>query len=95
MVKLTDYYCQIKLMKGIRFMDKIYEILEELRPEFDFKSSEDFIEDGYLDSFDVISLISIFEERFDISIDGLDLIPENFVNIDTIVALLSKYNVEL
>lgn len=95
MVKLTDYYCQIKLMKGIRSMDKIYEILEELRPEFDFKSSEDFIEDGYLDSFDVISLISIFEERFDISIDGLDLIPENFVNIDTIVALLSKYNVEL
>ena len=27
-------------------MDEIYEILEELRPEFDFRKSENFVEDG-------------------------------------------------
>ena len=32
-------------------MEKIMEILQGIRPEFDFNSSEDFIEDGYLDSF--------------------------------------------
>ena len=42
-------------------MEKIYEILQDLRPEFDFHSSENFIEDGYLDSFDLVSLVSELE----------------------------------
>ena len=40
-------------------MEKIYEMLEEIKPEQDFRSSEDFIEDGMLDSFDIITLISM------------------------------------
>ena len=42
---------------------KILEILAELRPEFDFENSSDFIEDGLLDSFDIASLISTSSMR--------------------------------
>ena len=69
---------------------EILNILNELRPEFDYSDSEDFIMDGLLDSFDIISLISILEEEFNIKIDGLDIVPENFASIEKIEELIRK-----
>ena len=37
-------------------MKRIIDILIEIHPEFDFANSENFIEDGFLDSFDMITL---------------------------------------
>lgn len=71
-------------------MEQIYAILEDLRPEFDFRDSENFIEDGYLDSFDIVTLISEIEEKYNISIDGLDIVPDNFENAERIVNLIKK-----
>lgn len=74
--------------------EKIKKILEEIRPEFDFAESEDFIEDGYLDSFDMVTLIASLEENFDVVIDGIDIVPENFDSIDSIIKLLQKSGVK-
>jgi len=74
-------------------MNKIASILSEIRPEFDFTASEDFINDGLLDSFDMISLVSELDKTFSISIDGVDIIPENFRSIKTITDLLAKKGV--
>ena len=76
-------------------METIYSILEELRPEFDFRTSEDFIEDGFLDSFDVISLVSELESKFDILIDALDIIPENFNTVQSIADIVKKNGGEI
>ena len=71
-------------------MDEIYAILEELRPEFDFRKSENFVNDGFLDSFDIVSIISVVEEKYGINIDGLDILPENFETAESIAALINK-----
>ena len=71
-------------------MQEILEILEEIRPEHNFIESSDFIEDGLLDSFDIISIIDILQENYNIIIDGLDIIPENFCNIEAIKELIRK-----
>lgn len=71
-------------------MEKIYEILQNLRPEFDFKTSKDFIEDGFLDSFDVVSLVSDLEAEYDCIIDALDILPENFNTVEHILAVVKK-----
>lgn len=76
-------------------METIYKILEELRPEFDFRESKDFIEDGYLDSFDVISLVSELEDKFDVLIDALDILPENFSSVQAISDIVKKNGGEL
>jgi acyl carrier protein len=76
-------------------MEKILNILKEIRPEFDFTQSEDFIADGMLDSFDLIALISELDKTYNISIDGLDIIPENFLNLEKIQTLLHKYGVQI
>ena len=70
--------------------EQIIEILTELRPEFDFTEDVNFIEEGMLDSFDVVSLVDALEEQFNIKIDGVDVLPENFSTIDSIIALLHK-----
>lgn len=70
--------------------EDILSILKELRPEFDFEDSKDFVEDGLLDSFDIASLISVIEERYFVKIDGLDVVPENFLSIDAIISLIKK-----
>lgn len=71
--------------------EKIIRILTDLRPEFDFdQEGVDFIEDGMLDSFDLVTLVSDLDRVFDISIDGLDIVPENFCSVDAIARLLIK-----
>lgn len=70
--------------------EKILEILTDLRPEFDFTEDVDFIEEGMLDSFDLVSLVDELEEQFSIKIDGIDVISSNFATIDKIEALLKK-----
>ncbi len=68
----------------------ILSMLEEIKPEFDFNDSEDFVMDGLLDSFDIITLISMLEEKYGITIDGLDIVPENFSSLDSIANLVVK-----
>lgn len=70
--------------------EKVLEILANLRPEFDFTEDVDFIEQGMLDSFDVVTLVSDLDSTFGISIDGVDIVPENFSSVDSIVNLLKK-----
>jgi len=72
---------------------KILDFLAEIRPEFDFAVSSNFIEEGMLDSFDIISLVASLDEEFGISIDGTEILPENFSNVDGIYELLIKNGV--
>lgn len=71
--------------------EKIIEILTDLRPEFDFtEEGVNFIEEGMLDSFDMVSLVDELEEQFDIKIDGVDVVAANFSTVTNIEALLKK-----
>lgn len=71
--------------------EQIIKILTELRPEFDFtQEGIDFIEEGMLDSFDLVTLVSELDNTFGISIDGVDILPENFGSVDAIARLLIK-----
>lgn len=71
--------------------EKVIEILELVRPEFCFSESQSFIEDGLLDSFDLISLVTYLDNEFFISIEGTDIVPENFANVASIERMLAKY----
>lgn len=65
-------------------------ILVGIRPESDFKNSQDFIIDGLLDSFDLVVLVSELESTYGILIDALDILPENFCNVEAIAKVIVK-----
>lgn len=70
--------------------NKIINFLTEIRPEFDFSKSSNFIESGMLDSFDILQLVVSLDSEFGISIDGMDILPENFSSVNSISQLLIK-----
>lgn len=71
-------------------MKRVLDILNEIRPEFDFTSSESYIEDGMLDSFDLLTLVQELEAAFSIRVDGQDIVPENFRSLASIENLIAK-----
>ena len=70
--------------------ERIVEILKEIRPEFEFVGVENFFEEGMLDSFDLMTLVSTLQSEYGVKIAGEEILPENFANVDAIVALLGK-----
>ena len=77
-------------MKDTEMKEQIIGILKEIRPEFEFDGVENFFDEGMLDSFDLMTLVSTLDERFAIKIDGMDILPENFANVDAIEALITR-----
>jgi hypothetical protein len=71
-------------------MKSIGDLLQELRPEFEIGRAKDFARDGYLDSFDVISLVTMLEENYGILIDALDIVPSSFASVETIAEVVRK-----
>lgn len=76
-------------------MEKIYENLHEVKDDVDFESLDNFLETEALDSIDIMTLVELLEDNFDIEIGGRDIIPENFENVDAISELVKKYGGEL
>lgn len=74
--------------------EKIVSILSVLRPEFDFSEPVNFIDEGMLDSLDVVNLVTDIESLYGISIDGVDIMPHNFSSVDSIMNLLIKNGVK-
>ncbi|TBH71739.1 acyl carrier protein [Aquirufa antheringensis] len=70
--------------------DLVLNILRDTRPEFEFNSEVNFIDEGYLDSFDLITIVSDLESTFDIKINGSLIVPESFSSLDSIVKLVQS-----
>ena len=70
--------------------EQVIKMLTELRPEFDFTQPADFIEEGMLDSFDLVALVDTIEQELGVAISGMDILPENFNSIDAIVATINR-----
>jgi acyl carrier protein len=71
---------------------KVLETLLSVRPEGEFLNSDNFILDGLLDSFDIVILVSDLDKKFNISIEGIDIIANNFINLESITTLVSSYS---
>lgn len=68
----------------------VLRILKDIQPVYEFEDDVDFVEKGYLDSFDVVTLVSALEEEFSVIISALDIVPENFASVKKICALVNK-----
>ena len=70
-------------------MEKLEEILRELRPDIDLEGKA-FVDDGVLDSFDIVTLVGEIVDAFGVEITVEDIIPENFNSVDAIMELINR-----
>jgi len=71
-------------------MEELMSILSELRPDIDFSTQTRLVDDGLLDSFDIIALVSDLTDAFAVEINVSHLIPENFNSAEAIFALVGR-----
>ena len=71
-------------------MEQLMEILTALKPEIDFETETALIDEGLLDSFDMISLIAELEEAFAVEIPAEEILPENFNSAKEIWNLVER-----
>ena len=69
----------------------ILAVLKDLKDDVDFENAKDFVEEGLLDSFDIVNLVGALEDELDIEISGRDIIPDNFVSVESIENMLETY----
>lgn len=71
-------------------MEKLLDILMEIDDSIDWKAHKALVNDRFLDSFAVISLIAELEEQFDIEIEAAEIIPENLNSVDAIWKMIQR-----
>lgn len=71
-------------------MDKILSILKAIRGDVDFENETKLIDDGILDSFDIVSIVAELCEEYDVTITVDMLEPENFNSAAAMLALVER-----
>lgn len=69
---------------------KLIAILEDIVPDVDFDNEESLIDDGLIESLDIVSIVSEINIAFDVEITVDDLLPENFNSADAMLALIKS-----
>lgn len=71
-------------------MEQLLNLLKEIRPDVDFENEKELIDDGILDSMDVVSIISSIDDEFNVQIRITELDPDNFNSIENLWALIES-----
>lgn len=71
-------------------MEELMEILEEMKPDVDFETCDTLIDDGVLDSFDILNIVSELNDAFDIEITPVDIVPENFNSAEALWEMVKR-----
>ena len=78
------------LYTSIKNMEKLLAILEDMKPGVDFKKEKKLIEDGILDSFDIVEIIAAIDDEFDVEIPVMEVQPEVFNDVEKLYALIER-----
>lgn len=75
-------------------MEKLIAILSSLHPEVDFENNDSLIDDGILDSLDIVTLVTEINANFDVIIPAEEVVPENFNSAAALMELITRLDEE-
>ena len=73
-------------------MDQLLDILTEVNSDVDYETCDTLVDDGILDSFDIVSIVGELNDTFDINITPVDIVPENFNSAEAMCGFISCYS---
>jgi acyl carrier protein len=71
-------------------MDELIELLTQMHDDVDYETHEHLIDDKILNSFDLVMLIAMIGDTFDVRIEPEDITPEHFNSARSIWALIEE-----
>ena len=82
----------IFLLRKARFfiMDRLLDIFTEVNSDVDYETCDTLVDDGILDSFDIVSIVGELNDTFDINITPVDIVPENFNSAEAMWDMIQR-----
>lgn len=71
-------------------MERLIEILKNLKPDVDFDENTELIKNKVFDSLGMISLVAELSDEFDVEITAEEIVPENFETVGAIYKMLER-----
>lgn len=71
-------------------MEELLEILQDIKPGVDFENETALIDNGVLDSLDIIKLVGQISDEFDVEVEVTDLVPANFNSAKVMYAMIQR-----
>lgn len=71
-------------------MEKIIEIIKEIKPGAAIDENTKLVDDKVLDSLAMISLVAELSDEFDVEITAQDIVPENFATVHAIADMIER-----
>ena len=75
-------------------MEKLIELLKGVRDDVDFNECTTLVDEGILDSFDIIEIINVIDEEYDIKIPAIEIVPKNFNSAEAILNMIQRLQEE-
>lgn len=70
--------------------DQLISILQEIHDDVDYENCKTLIDDGLLASLDIIQLIYVLSDTFDVEIPAKEIIPANFNSLANMEIMIRR-----
>ncbi len=71
-------------------MERLLEILNDIKEDIDYENITDLVDGEYLDSFDILQIISELEDEFNISVPASEINPDNFNSVQGLWDMIQR-----
>ena len=75
-------------------MEELLEVLKKAVPKADWEAEGDLVDDGIIESIDIVSAIAEIMDFYDIEIPSEEMEPENFNSLEAIYELIQRMQEE-
>lgn len=71
-------------------MERLIELLQEIKEDVDYETCTTLIDDAVFDSFDIIQTINALNDEFEIEIPATEIVPENFNSAEALWRMVER-----
>lgn len=71
-------------------LENLIEQLKDVNDEADYENCTTLVDDRVLTSFDILAIINMIDDEFDVAVPAKDIVPANFNSAQAIFDLIQR-----
>ncbi len=71
-------------------MEELIELLQDIKDDVDFENCTTLIDDGILDSFDILQIISALTDEYGISFPAGEIVPRTLISAKGLYEMVQR-----
>ena len=71
-------------------LENLIELLQDVNDEADYENCTTLVDDRVLTSFDILAVINMIDDEFDVAVPAKDIVPANFNSAPAMLALIQR-----